>query len=233
MKNKKVFLKLISIIILGLFFFIKPIHAQEANEELKKQVETLSLKVKALEEQLENKPSLPGDYLKHPFVGPGAEYWKGSQLSPWDAKDFDSNRLGIRESKDWQLIPEINRMQDEINRMFQDSFDRRGWFGSGILNSSIFYDEKFNLETTEDGYLLKFDIKGLDKENINVNTSENAITISGEYSKQIEETNPQGIHSFKGYGSFLKTMTLPADADTEKIETTKEDDHLIIKIPKK
>jgi len=80
MKNKKVFLKLISIIMFGLFFFIKPIYAQEDKEELKKQVETLNLKVKELEKQLENKPTLPKDYFKYPFVSPGEEYWNGSQL---------------------------------------------------------------------------------------------------------------------------------------------------------
>ena len=117
--------------------------------------------------------------------------------------------------------------------MFQDSFDRRGWPSSGILNSSIFYDEEFDLKKTEEGYMLKLDIKGLDKENINIDINENSITISGEYSQQIEETNPQGIYSLKGYGSFLKTMPMPADADTEKMETVIEENSLIITIPRK
>ena len=55
MRNNNFFLKLIGIIFLGLFFTIKPVYAQEDDEELKKQVETLNLKVKDLEKQLENK----------------------------------------------------------------------------------------------------------------------------------------------------------------------------------
>lgn len=83
MRNNNFFLKLIGTIFLGLFFVIKPIYAQEDDEELKKQVETLHLKVKELEKQLESKAPLPGDYPQHPFIGPGAEYWKRSHLSPW------------------------------------------------------------------------------------------------------------------------------------------------------
>ena len=81
--------------------------------------------------------------------------------------------------------------------------------------------------------MLKLDIKGSDKENINIDINENAITISGEYSQQVEETNPHGIYSLKGYGSFLKTMPLPVDADTGKMETVMEGDSLIITIPRK
>jgi len=231
MRNNNFFLKLIGIIFLGLFFAIKPVYVQGDDEELKKQVEILNLKVKELEKQLENKTPLPGDYPKYPFIGPGGEYWKRSQLSPWDIKDFDSNWTADGESGDWKLFPEIKRMQEEVNRMFQDSFHRRGWPSSGILNSNIFYDEKFDLKKTDEGYMIKFDIKGLDKENINVDFNENAITISGEYSKQIEETNPYGIYSLTGYGSFLKTIPLPVDADTGKIETIKKEDSLIIRIP--
>jgi HSP20 family molecular chaperone IbpA len=73
----------------------------------------------------------------------------------------------------------------------------------------------------------------MDKEKIDVEANENAVTISGEYFKQVEETNPYRIYSFNGYGSFLKTVPLPENADAKKIETIKDEDNLIIKIPKK
>lgn len=205
----------------------------ENNEELKKQVSTLNLRIKELEKHLEGSPPLLEDYFQYPFINPSAEYWKSFQLIPWDIKDFDSNWTVVPDFKDRKRTSKINRMQDEMNRMFQDSFHRRGWPNSGILDNSIFYDENFDLEKTEEGYMLKLNIKGLDKENINIDTNENSITISGKYSQQVAETNSYGLYSLKGYGSFLKTMPLPGDADTDKMETIKEADSLIIKIPKK
>ena len=233
MPKKSVFIKTVPIIILGVFFIVTSAFSEENTEELKNQVETLNLKVKELEKQLESKNSLPEDYLKYPFVGPGAGHWKGSQLRPWDVKDFNSNWIVVPESKEGKLISEISRMQEEVNRMFQDSFNQKGWPKSGILNSSIFYDEKFDLEKTDEGYMIKLDIKGMDKENIDVEANEKAVTISGEYFKQVEESNPYKIYSLNGYGSFLKTVPLPEDADAKKLETIKEEDNLIIKIPKK
>ena len=73
MRNNNFFLKLIGIIFLGLFFVIKPVYAQGDDEKLKKQVETLHLKIKKLEKQLEIKTLLPEDYPQHPFIGPGAQ----------------------------------------------------------------------------------------------------------------------------------------------------------------
>ena len=48
MQNCKTLIKFIGVVVLGLFFMIKPVYAQGDDEELKKQVETLHIKVKEL-----------------------------------------------------------------------------------------------------------------------------------------------------------------------------------------
>ena len=81
-----------------------------------------------------------------------------------------------------------------------------------------------NKPGVEKGYVLRFDIAGLDKDKVKVEISNNLITLSGEYQ------NFQGAQAF---GSFVKTIPLPQDADPQAVKTEIKDDTLIIHIARK
>lgn len=178
------------------------LYAEEDIKELKRQLEALNDRVAELEEKLENK-STPSN---------------------------DDSFGKFRDA--WDPFGEIDRMQEEMNRMFQNSFKGgRGAKGS-ILNSDSFYEPDFDLEEEKDAYVINFDVSGLNKEKINIEINEYSITISGERSDQTKEIDPYGFYSSRSYGSFLKTIPFPVDANTEKVETRQEGDILIIRVPK-
>jgi len=102
-----------------------------------------------------------------------------------------------------------------------------------MFKNNMFYDEDFDIQEMKDGYEIKFDMSGLDNDKVNIEINEHSVTISGERSSQAEESNQNGFYSSRSFGTFLKTVSLPVDADTQKMETKKEGDMLIIKMPKK
>ena len=136
-------------------------------------------------------------------------------------------------ARGWDPLEEIERMQEKIDQMFQEAFSNRGRDNKGIFNSKVFYDENFDLEETEVGYVIRLDIAGIDKEKIDIEINKYSLTVSGESSVQEEQTNPDGFFSSRSYGKFLKTIPLPVDADMRSIETSKEGNDIVIKIPKK
>lgn len=81
-----------------------------------------------------------------------------------------------------------------------------------------------NKAGTRKEYILKFDIAGLDKDKVKVEINSNLITLSGDYS------DSQGSQIF---GSFVRTVSLPIDADPKVVKTEIKDDTLIIHIAKK
>ena len=60
------------------------------------------------------------------------------------------------------------------------------------------------------------------------------LTISGERTKRVEE-DVEGENAKREivYGSFMRTITLPRNADTEKITSEYKDGVLTIAVPKK
>ncbi|MGE0268587.1 MAG: Hsp20/alpha crystallin family protein [Candidatus Omnitrophota bacterium] len=134
----------------------------------------------------------------------------------------------------WDPIEEMDRMQREMNRMFRHSFFQPGFSGhSGLLNSHMFYDEDFAIKDNKDHYLISLDIKNFDKDKIDIRIDQQSITISGQQTSESEENAQNGYYSSRTYGSFLRTLPLPVDADTPKAQTKQEGGELIIKIPKK
>ena len=80
---------------------------------------------------------------------------------------------------------ELNRMQHEFDRIFNDFFPTRTHFRG--THQAAQWAPRVDLSETEDGYTLKLDLPGLDKKDITVNFQDGVLTISGER-KQIRST---------------------------------------------
>jgi len=132
----------------------------------------------------------------------------------------------------WDPFVEINRMQAEMDQMFQRSFGRPG-ARSGMFSSNMSFDADLDLQEKADGYELKFDMRGLDKDKVDIQIHGNSITVKGERSAQNQEKGQGEFFYSQSFGSFMKTIPLPIDADTAQIKTAKEGDYLVVRMPKK
>lgn len=133
----------------------------------------------------------------------------------------------------WDPFDEIRRMQEEMNRMMQSSFTTRGWTNGGVFSNDLSFDYDFDLEEKKDQYEVHFDMSKLDQDKVQVDINDNAITIKGEYSNSNEEESQDRFVSARSYGSFMKTIPIPDDADTSKVKTEKKEKELVIILPKK
>ena len=204
MRNKVLF-SLAGFVVFGLLVLSSyPAWAQESMDELKARIEVLQKRVEELES------SKTGQ----------------DQNDPWGF--FRS-----RQNRAWNPFSEINRIQEEMNRMFQNSFDYRGALGTGMFSSDMSFGYDFDFKETEEGYEVIFDMKGFDQEKVDIEVNENSITVKGEHQREDREEKENSLFRSQAYGAFLKTIPLPVDADTTKIKTEKEGSNLIIKLPKK
>ncbi|MCA9408239.1 MAG: Hsp20/alpha crystallin family protein [Candidatus Omnitrophica bacterium] len=132
----------------------------------------------------------------------------------------------------WNPLEEIDHIQNEMSRMIQQSFSRTGNFRNGSINSNLYYDD-FDIKENKDSYEIKLNLQGFDKDKIDVEVNQYALTVSGQEAKSNEENTSRGSYKSQSFGSFLRTYPLPDDADTQKMQTKKEDNQLVIIIPKK
>ena len=86
-----------------------------------------------------------------------------------------------------------------------------------------------DVHETEDEYLVKVDLPGVKADDVNVEVNESVLSISG---SRVAEERGQAQIIERPYGSFVRTLTLPRDVDSDSIEAGYHDGVLELRIPK-
>jgi HSP20 family protein len=120
-------------------------------------------------------------------------------------------------------------LQREIDRVFSD-FGRgyptlKGW--SQGVNSL-----RLNVSETEKTVEVTADVPGVEPKDINVELSDGVLTIKGEKSAEKDEKN-KDYHLFeRSYGSFERSVSLPAEVDADKVAAKFDKGVLTVTLPK-
>jgi HSP20 family protein len=89
-----------------------------------------------------------------------------------------------------------------------------------------------NTREGEDAYYIELDLPGVKKEDIEITTEDNVLTISGER-KRSEEVKEEDYYKVESvYGSFVRSFTLPDKVDVSKIHAESKNGVLEVVIPK-
>jgi HSP20 family protein len=80
--------------------------------------------------------------------------------------------------------------------------------------------------------VVKADMPGVKKEDVNVSLSDDAITIRGERKKEEKVDRKDYYRVERSYGSFTRSFRLPADVQADKAEAKFDQGVLEIRIPK-
>lgn len=129
-------------------------------------------------------------------------------------------------------LQEMENVQKNFNRVIQETVRRmRNYQQSGKS-----FEPDADLVEFADKYLIKIDLPGMQKDKIQIEASNKAITISGERKTERQIGSPdqkEGVYQYeRSSGSFFRRMTLPADANIEAIAAKYENGVLEITIPK-
>lgn len=94
-----------------------------------------------------------------------------------------------------------------------------------IMPSVDIFEEKGDV-------VIKAELPGIKKEDIDVTLTDETITISGEKKKE-EEVKKKDYYRWEcSYGSFNRTFSLPAEVRPDKVKTKMKDGVLEIRVPK-
>jgi HSP20 family protein len=86
-----------------------------------------------------------------------------------------------------------------------------------------------DVHETEEEYLVKVDLPGVNADDVTVEVNDNVLSISG--SRAADETGQAQLVE-RPYGSFVRTLTLPQGVDSDSIEAGYQDGVLELRIPK-
>jgi len=120
-------------------------------------------------------------------------------------------------------------MDKEMEKLFNWSALR----GNGKNRLAEIWNPFVDIFDEKDQIRVKADIPGLDKDQIEITAEEGVLTIKGEKKEEKETKEKDCVRSERYYGSFHRSFTLPAGADTTKVDASYKNGVLEVKIPKK
>jgi len=84
----------------------------------------------------------------------------------------------------------------------------------------------------KDKIVVKAEIPGVSKEDLNIYVDENTLRISGQTRRENEFNDENTYHSERFYGSFSRTIPLPVEVKSDQAEASYKDGVLSITLPK-
>ena len=136
-------------------------------------------------------------------------------------------------AEEWDPFAEMERLQDDINRLFRDRIRR------ALLRVRPDRDEESfpfipdsDISETDNHYIVTMDIPGMEKGNIDVELEGNYLTIAGTREREGAVDKKNMYKRERVFGSFTKTIALPGSVGEEGISADYEKGVLTVRIPK-
>jgi HSP20 family protein len=126
----------------------------------------------------------------------------------------------------WEPAREVDSLQSEVNRVF-DAF-----FGTAGGTRSRRWVPAMDLVETEDHLVLRADLPGLSREDVELEIKDGVLTVSGERRADHEEKSEGYYRVERAFGRFSRSLTLPDGIDADSVAAEFDDGVLEVRIPK-
>ncbi len=128
------------------------------------------------------------------------------------------------------VVRDLLNIQDEFNRMVDEFFGR---WPSLRTETGTTWVPAMDVYETDDGIYVKAELPGVKKEDLKISVDDNVLTIRAEK----KQDGPKDLNCYycseRVFGTFQRSFTLPATADTGNIKASYRDGVLEVMIPKK
>jgi HSP20 family protein len=125
-------------------------------------------------------------------------------------------------------FPDIFREMEELTRDFLPDLPLRDLTTGGELN----WVPRLDITETEKNVEVKAELPGLERKDIDITLDRDLLVIKGEKKVEKEEKDRYYHRVERRYGSFCRSVRLPAKVADKKIDATFKDGVLTITLPK-
>jgi len=128
----------------------------------------------------------------------------------------------------WEPFGATTSLQDQVNRLFSDVFERQS-----EQSSLTAWAPSVDIYETELELVVKADLPEVDPPDLDIRVENNILTIRGErkFAKKVNEENYLRVE--RAYGSFARSFTLANTVNSEAIKADYQNGVLTLSIPKK
>jgi HSP20 family protein len=128
----------------------------------------------------------------------------------------------------WDLMRELATMQDRMNRIWGNVYDRGR---EDVSGAGAWLPAVDIYETGEKEIVLKAELPGLKREDIDLTVENNTLTIRGMRRKDDGVADGQYHRSERVYGACSRSFTLPNTVDPSRVKAEYRDGVLMVRLP--
>ena len=128
----------------------------------------------------------------------------------------------------WSPVEQVTSLRDEINRLFD------GPFADRTRSTDLFnrWTPALDLYEDKDNLIVKAELPGMKKEDIDISFHDGTLTISGERKHEEKQEDAETCRSERFFGRFHRTLALPKPVQSDKAKAAYEDGILTVTLPK-
>ncbi len=120
----------------------------------------------------------------------------------------------------WRPFADFGELRHRVDQMFRDMAG-----GEGRWTPSV------DVIHRNGNLILRADLPGIKPDEVKITVDDDVLTVSGEHTEESETEKDNYMRRERRYGSFSRSMTLPAGVDAKDIKSTTEDGVLEVTIP--
>ena len=131
----------------------------------------------------------------------------------------------------WDPFRDLMTIQERMNRLFDQTLSKTRTEDEEGLTAST-WSPSVDIYETADSIVLKAELPGLNRENIDIQVRDNTLTLKGERKFEREVKDENYLRIERSYGAFQRGFSLPTVIQQDKIKATFKDGVLEVSMPK-
>ncbi len=128
----------------------------------------------------------------------------------------------------WPSFGRLADLRDEIDRLFDSPLT--GF--APALQTLGDWSPALDIHEGKENFIVKAELPGIKKEDVNVSFQDGCLTISGERKAETKSEDTEAYHTERFFGRFQRTVALPAAVAADKVMAQYHDGVLTITLPK-
>ncbi len=131
----------------------------------------------------------------------------------------------------WDPVKELAEMQNRLSSLFSRPAIRQSDAKDEVMRVADWTPLVDIIEDDKE-YLIKVELPEVKKEDVRVTVERGVLNISGERASEKEEKDQRFHRIERSYGTFLRSFTIPEDADDSKVNAEYKDGMLKVRLTK-
>jgi len=132
------------------------------------------------------------------------------------------------EAAEWHPFRELEEWHRGIDDLFSRFFEGRPSEGTGFEEAGLPAVETLS---KNGNFVVRLDLPGMDPKEVDISVTDDVLTVKGERRRKEEKKEGEYVRTEVSYGSFERSLRLPAKIDADKIKASYENGVLEIAMP--